>query len=68
MPYLPAGAGTHPAFHFPAWHSAPECVVALVTGPTEVWIWCASCRVAVQLGAVSKKVDIDSSSEVFAAS
>jgi len=51
--------GRHPAFYFPDWHRGAFCTVALVTGPSGVWVWCETCRVACQLDAISMKIAVE---------
>jgi len=55
--YSPAETASA-AYFYPTFHDGPDCVVTLVTGPTEIWVSCGTCRVAVRLESVSGKIAI----------
>jgi len=49
----PPMEGTTAAPSWGHWHNRPECEVHIMNGPTQLFIYCVRCRIAVNLEAIA---------------
>lgn len=57
MKQYPPMVGTTAAPSWAGWHEGPLCEVSLMMGPTQLFISCATCRIAVNLEAIAFRAD-----------